>query len=131
MTPLTGLIVDDSATIRRIIGRMLVQMGIEVSEAANGCEALELLERSEMVPELALIDWNMPEMDGLELIRELRTRPRFDQTRLMMVTSEVEIDRVSEALEAGADEYLMKPFNRDVLMDKLILLGVNVQVSLA
>jgi two-component system, chemotaxis family, chemotaxis protein CheY len=118
-----ALVIDDSRTVRIIIGQMLRELGIDVVEATNGVEALEQLQRNPTV-ELLLVDWNMPEMNGLDLVRAVRSRPGYDQVRILMVTSETLGARVSEALDAGANEYLMKPFDKDVLMTKLQLLDV-------
>jgi two-component system chemotaxis response regulator CheY len=118
-----ALVVDDSRAIRLCLGRMLRQAGFtEVVEASNGREAMERL--GEMrPPDLALVDWNMPEMDGYTLIRAVRAVKRYASMRLMMVTTETEIEQVVKALNAGADEYVMKPFTSEVLQSKLELLG--------
>jgi two-component system, chemotaxis family, chemotaxis protein CheY len=117
-----ALVIDDSTAMRSILGRMLRELGFEVLEAGNGREAIDRLETSGGV-DLALVDWNMPEMDGLEFVRRVRaTGP--GEIRLVMVTSEVEAGRMALALAEGADEYVMKPFNRQVLEEKLGLLGL-------
>ena len=96
---------------------------MEVFEAGNGLEALEQLKcRPEI--ELMLVDWNMPEMNGYELLRAVRAQRAYDRVRILMVTSEAQSEQVIKALSAGANEYLMKPFNRDVLVAKLSLLDV-------
>jgi two-component system chemotaxis response regulator CheY len=118
-----ALIVDDSRSIRVIIGRFLRELGFETLEAANGREALDVLSAAEKV-DLALVDWNMPVMDGYQLVCELRRNPSRDDMRILMVTTETEIDRVSTALEAGASEYLMKPFTKDAIAGKLAILGL-------
>jgi two-component system chemotaxis response regulator CheY len=117
------LVIDDSRTIRGILRRILSQAGFEVTEAANGREALERLDQLG-TPDLALVDWNMPEMDGLSFVRAVRALPQHAALRLMMVTTENELDRLTGALEAGADEYVMKPFTPDVILAKLELLGL-------
>lgn len=119
-----ALVVDDSRAIRSVISRMLREMGYSVSDAGNGREALDLLTSSGLVPDLALLDWNMPVMDGFELLTEMRKDPKFAGTRIMMVTTETEMERMQAALAAGANEYLMKPFTPDALRDKLGLLGL-------
>jgi two-component system, chemotaxis family, chemotaxis protein CheY len=116
-----ALVIDDSRTVRAIIGRILRDEGIEVVEAANGREGLERLRQSPGV-ELVLVDWNMPEMNGLEFVEAVRADRAYDPVRIMMVTTETEQGQVVRALEAGANEYLMKPFTRDVLVAKLSLL---------
>ena len=105
-----------------ILGQMLRQCGFEVIEAGNGQEGLALL-REGSPPDVALVDWNMPVMGGLDFVKAVRADPALAGLRLMMVTSETEIDQVANALQAGADEYVMKPFNRDVIVEKLGLLG--------
>jgi two-component system chemotaxis response regulator CheY len=118
-----ALVVDDSRTVRIIVGNILRELGMEVTEAANGREALEQLRHNPDM-DLVLLDWNMPEMNGLELLREVRAQRAFDSIRILMVTSESQADQVVNALSAGANEYLMKPFNKDVLVAKLHLLDV-------
>lgn len=118
-----ALVIDDSSAMRIIIGRILQEIGMEVLEARNGLEALEQMKRNSDI-ELMLVDWNMPGMNGFELIREIRSQREYDPVRILMVTSETERDQVIRALDAGANEYLMKPFNKDVLVAKLNLLDV-------
>jgi two-component system chemotaxis response regulator CheY len=118
-----ALVIDDSQTIRMIIGHILQELGIEVIEAGNGLEALEQLQKHESI-ELLLVDWNMPEMDGLELVRRIRSQRAYDAARIMMVTTETQSEQVTRALDAGANEYLMKPFTKDVLVAKLNLMDV-------
>lgn len=119
----TAMVVDDSRAMRIILRRTLAEIGYQVSEAANGKEAMSILNSSGPQLDLILIDWNMPEMNGLELVRAIRTLPAYAGTFLMMVTTETETDQVMLALEAGANEYVMKPFTRDVIETKLRLLG--------
>jgi len=119
-----ALIVDDSRAMRRIVGRILNERGFETSEAADGREALTALETMEALPDVACIDWNMPVMDGLELVTAIRERPEWRDITLMMVTTESEQDRIVRALAAGAHEYLIKPFTPDALVEKLDLLGL-------
>jgi two-component system chemotaxis response regulator CheY len=119
-----ALVVDDSRAIRLIIGRILRELGFSVSEASNGREALDAL-GSLPVPRVIMVDWNMPEMNGLEFVRAARLNEALAGTRLIMITSENEIGRVQEALEAGADEYIMKPFSRDMIQEKLAVLDVT------
>jgi two-component system chemotaxis response regulator CheY len=116
-----ALVIDDSRTVRAIIGKILREEGLEVVEAANGREGLERLRDTPGV-ELVLVDWNMPEMNGLEFVEAVRADRAFDPVRIMMVTTETEQGQVVRALDAGANEYLMKPFTRDVLVAKLSLL---------
>jgi two-component system chemotaxis response regulator CheY len=118
-----ALVIDDSRTTRLIIGKILQEIGLEVLEAANGLEALEQMKRNPDV-ELMLVDWNMPEMNGFDLIRAVRSERAYDAVRILMVTSEAQGEQVTLALNAGANEYLMKPFTKDVLVAKLNLLDV-------
>jgi two-component system chemotaxis response regulator CheY len=118
-----ALVIDDSRTVRLIIGKILREIGMEVLEAGNGREALDVLERSPEV-ELLVVDWNMPEMNGLDFIRAVRAREPLMGMRILMVTSESESAQVTRALAAGANEYLMKPFTREVLIAKLNLLDM-------
>lgn len=119
-----ALIVDDSRAMRRIVGRILVDAGYEVLEAGDGQEAVDVLEAQDELPALACVDWNMPVMDGLTFITEVRKRPEWRSITLMMVTTESEQDRIVRALAAGAHEYLIKPFTGEALMEKLDLLGL-------
>lgn len=117
------LVVDDSRTIRTIIRRILIELGYEVCEAGNGIEALKVIEAEGTVVKLVLADWNMPEMNGLELLRRLRQDPGLASLKIVMVTTETEMDHMASALEAGADEYIMKPFTKDILVEKLEFVG--------
>jgi two-component system chemotaxis response regulator CheY len=116
-----ALVIDDSRTVRAIVGKILRDEGLEVVEAANGREGLERLRENPGV-ELVLVDWNMPEMNGLDFIRAVRADRAYDAVRIMMVTTETEQEQVVRALEAGANEYVMKPFTREILVAKLSLL---------
>jgi two-component system chemotaxis response regulator CheY len=119
-----ALVVDDSKTIRMIIRRILLELGYEVCEAGNGIEALKVLETEKASVCLVLADWNMPEMNGLELVRQLRKDPENAPMKVIMVTTETEIDQMALALHAGANEYVMKPFTKDILKEKLELVGI-------
>lgn len=120
-----ALVVDDSKTIRVIIRKILIELGYEVCEAANGIEALKVIEMEKSPIKFVLADWNMPEMNGLELVRHLRRTRSFDSLKVLMVTTETEIDQMILALEAGANEYVMKPFTKDILVEKLALVGIS------
>lgn len=119
-----ALVVDDSRAMRLILSKILHDFGFEVAEARHGREALEYLE-GHADTELALVDWNMPEMDGLALVEAVHADPRFGRLRMMMVTTETEMRQVARALGAGAHEYVMKPFTRHAIQDKLRLLGFS------
>jgi two-component system, chemotaxis family, chemotaxis protein CheY len=119
-----ALVVDDSKTIRIILGRTLRELGYEVCEAGNGKEALKVMETEKGAVSLVLADWNMPEMNGLELLKELRHDPELTALKIIMVTTETEVDHMVLALESGANEYVMKPFTKDILREKLELVGI-------
>jgi two-component system chemotaxis response regulator CheY len=120
-----ALVVDDSKAIRMLLGKTLRQLGYEVQEAANGKEALQIIEAENGGVKLVLVDWNMPEMNGLELLKELRQDPALSSLAVVMVTTETEIEQIAEAMEAGANEYVMKPFTREILVEKLELAGIH------
>ncbi len=116
-----ALIVDDSRFVRGYLRGLLEKKGIECEEAANGMAGLDCL-HSRRNFDLVLLDWNMPLMNGLETLKQIRAEG-FIYTKVLMVTTEAENDCIMRALEAGADEYLMKPFDDDALADKLAMLG--------
>lgn len=118
------MIVDDSRAMRSMIAGILRELGFEVLQACDGCDALEQLQQNSC-PRLALVDWNMPNMDGLQFVKEVRENSAWDSLTLMMVTAETEACQVVNAIEAGADEYLMKPFTREALAEKIQLLGIS------
>lgn len=120
----TALVIDDSRAIRMILGRTLNRFGYEVCSAANGREALDMIGQQDLALSVILVDWNMPEMNGLDFVKTIRSNPRYREVPLMMVTTETEIEQMYRALEAGANEYVMKPFTDEVIADKLRLLGV-------
>jgi two-component system chemotaxis response regulator CheY len=119
-----ALVVDDSRAMRAILSKALVESGFEVVQAANGREAIETMDREGLTLSLVLLDWNMPEISGIEVLEKLRSRSELSGVRMVMVTTETEIEQMARALQAGADEYVMKPFTREALEDKLRLIGV-------
>jgi two-component system chemotaxis response regulator CheY len=119
-----ALVVDDSKAVRMILGRTLKELGFEVCEASNGREALEVIDVEKDAVKLVLADWNMPEVNGLELLKLLRMKPELSSLVIVMVTTETELSQMTTALEAGANEYIMKPFTRDILIEKLQLVGI-------
>lgn len=120
-----ALVVDDSSATRFIIARMLREIGCSVVEAENGEVALEVLGQNQDAT-FALIDWNMPVMNGFDLVQAIRQQSSYDDVKVMMVTTETEMTQVVKAIEAGANEYLMKPFTKEMLVDKIALLGIEV-----
>jgi two-component system chemotaxis response regulator CheY len=122
-----ALIVDDSRAMRRILRSIVEPLGFEITEAGNGIEGLQqLVERPNT--ELALVDWNMPEMNGLDFVKAVRANSIYERIKLVMVTTETEPAKMARALMAGVDEFVMKPFTKDILLDKLQLIGVTMPV---
>jgi two-component system chemotaxis response regulator CheY len=119
-----ALIVDDSKTSRIVLGRILKEFGYQVCEASNGKDAMKVMATEKAAVNLVLADWNMPEMNGLDLLKQLRQDPDLHSLRVIMVTAETELDHIASALEAGANEYVMKPFTKDILREKLELVGI-------
>lgn len=121
-----ALVVDDSRAIRRILAGILEGLGYRVCQAGHGAEGLEVIERErEDGPfDLILADWNMPEMDGLAFVHALRKDARNKSIAVMMVTTETQVEQMVAALAAGASEYVMKPFTKDIIEDKLRMLGL-------
>ena len=118
-----ALVVDDSRAIRGIISLALKELGFEVLTAGNGKEAIEQMNLKPA--HLVLVDWNMPEMNGFEFVVAARDNPAWRDSVIVMVTTETEIGQMQKALEAGANEYIMKPFTKEILREKLQLLGFN------
>jgi two-component system, chemotaxis family, chemotaxis protein CheY len=117
-----ALIVDDSRFVRGFLRGLLEDRGIQCEEAADGRAGLDRLQAG--IPfDLALVDWNMPVMNGLEMLKQMRAEG-FTETKVLMVTTEAENDFILRALDAGADEYLMKPFDDEALSEKLAMLGL-------
>ncbi|PZT97135.1 response regulator [Brevundimonas sp.] len=117
----TCLIVDDSRIIRKVARRIVEGLGYEVDEAADGAEALAYCVGA--MPDVVLVDWNMPVMDGITFLRRLRTAPGGDRPKVLFCTIETRPERIAEALAAGADDYVMKPFDGEILQSKLTEVG--------
>jgi two-component system chemotaxis response regulator CheY len=118
------LLVDDSKTARTLLGRIFKELGNwEILEAGNGQEALERLNEVDYL-DLACIDWNMPVMNGLEFLKIAKKQPNFTETWMMMVTTETEMDNITKAMVSGANEYVMKPFTKEVILAKLEMMGL-------
>jgi len=119
-----ALIVDDSRAMRRILRKIIEPLALQISEAENGVEGLQRLSEHPET-ELVFVDWNMPVMNGIDFVRSLRSNPLNIQTKVFMVTSENTLAAIMLALKAGVDEFIMKPFTSDILLDKLRLIGVS------
>ncbi len=117
------LVIDDSRAMRSILRNIIKSMGFDVVEAVNGKEAVQKVAAAGPF-DLALVDWNMPEMNGLEFVSAVRAKSEYNAMLIMMVTTEVEMSQVSRALAAGANEYVMKPFTPEILKDKIGMLGL-------
>lgn len=120
-----ALVIDDSRATRRVIGEYLRELEFEVIEAGNGIQGLSSL-KEQGVPDVVLVDWNMPEMNGLEFIKAVRADKANRDLPIIMVTTETEMERMALAFMAGVNEYIMKPFDRNMIHDKLSILGVGV-----
>ncbi len=111
---------DDSRVVRTLFKSLLTALKFEVAEAVDGVDALERL-RTDGTFDVALVDLEMPRMNGLDLVKQIRSKPEWKATKLMMVTTHTNFDSVAEAMAAGADEYLMKPLTSEMLEEKLLL----------
>lgn len=118
----TCLVVDDSRVIRKVARRVLEDLGFEIAEASDGMEALAWCRAA--MPDAILLDWNMPVMTGIEFLRLLRREPGGDAPKVIFCTVENNVERIREALDAGASEYIMKPFDGDIIADKLAEVGL-------
>jgi two-component system chemotaxis response regulator CheY len=124
MTVALAIVIDDSRAMRMILKRIVAKLDFETLEAGDGREALDRLAETPAVPALALIDWNMPNMNGLEFVSAARADPRLREMTLVMVTTESEQSQIVRALAAGAHEYVIKPFTEGAMIEKLALLGL-------
>jgi two-component system chemotaxis response regulator CheY len=120
-----ALVVDDSRTVRKVLTGYLKTLGFDVTVAGNGLEALDHLHGMDKA-DVVLVDWNMPKMDGIAFLRAIRAEVAYAALPVMIVTTNAERSQVAEALEAGANEYIMKPFTQDMVREKLELLGFEV-----
>ncbi len=118
----TCLVVDDSGVVRKIGRRIMEELGFQVIEAENGEKAFEACQRA--WPDAVLLDWNMPVMDGYEFLLKLRQMPGGDQPKVVFCTTENDIDHISRALNAGANEYIMKPFDKAIVATKFQEVGL-------
>jgi two-component system chemotaxis response regulator CheY len=118
----TCLVVDDSQVVRKVARRLLEDLGFAVAEAGDGMEALAWCRA--MMPELILLDANMPLMSGFDFLRRLRLEPGGRAPKVVFCSAETNLDRIREALDAGAVEYIIKPFDGDIVAEKLAMAGV-------
>jgi len=118
----TCLIVDDSSVIRKVARRILEGLEFQIEEAENGEEAIEACRRN--IPDAVLLDWNMPKMDGYEFLRALRRLPGGDKPKVVFCTTENDVAHIARALHAGANEYIMKPFDKDIVEAKFQEVGL-------
>lgn len=121
---MNALVIDDSRATRRVISEIMKSLSFDVIEAGNGQEGLDRLEQFGP-PSVVLVDWNMPVMNGLEFIKAVRAIDTYQDVPLMMITTETEMERMAMAFMAGVNEYVMKPFDRDMIQGKLELIGVE------
>ncbi len=119
-----ALVVDDSRAMRTILKKILLDIGYEVAEAGHGLEGLERLKEVSDV-ELDLVDWNMPEMDGLEFVKAVRADHAYADIKILMVSAENDMAKIARALMVGADEYAMKPVTKEIILEKLDLIGAR------
>lgn len=116
------LIVDDSAVVRKVARRILEGLSFRTAEAEDGAQALVSCEGE--MPDAVLLDWNMPVMDGCEFLRRLRRMPAGDRPKVVFCTTENDVAQIARAIHAGADEYVMKPFDREIITAKLQEVGL-------
>lgn len=119
-----ALIIDDSKATRLILKQLLGNLGFEVAEAENGSDGLRRL-KDMPTPDVVTVDWNMPVMDGLAFLRAVRSDSTLRQLPLVMVTTNNDLGQLAAALDAGANEYIMKPFTEDAVREKLELIGIS------
>jgi two-component system chemotaxis response regulator CheY len=127
MTQRSCLVVDDSLVVRKAARRIVEGLGFTVREAKDGQEALDACRES--LPDGVLLDWNMPVMDGIAFLRAARAEFGPERPRIVLCTTEAELARILEALEAGAQEYVMKPFDAEIIRDKFTQAGLMEQVA--
>lgn len=118
----TLLVVDDSSVFRKVVRRILQPWDFEVLEAEDGSQALDVCRRA--MPDAILLDWNMPVMDGYQCLKELREMPGGDKPKVIFCTTENDVGHIARALRAGANEYIMKPFDREIVEAKLQEVGL-------
>ena len=119
-----ALVVDDSRAVRKILGSILREAGWSVTEADDGRSGLLCLSQMPSPPEVALVDWNMPDLSGLQFVQAVRKQADYADMRIMMVTTESALEKVIGAMAFGADEYLLKLFDAQAVRAKLCLMGL-------
>ena len=118
----TCLVVDDSSVIRKVARRLLEGLEFQIMEAEDGEQALDVCRKQ--MPDAVLLDWNMPKMDGYEFLRVLRRLPDGDRPKVVFCTTENDVAHIARALHAGANEYIMKPFDKDIVTAKFQEVGL-------
>lgn len=118
----TCLIVDDSRVVRKVARKILENLQFTCDEAEDGSQAVTKV--GGLMPDVVLLDWNMPVMNGIEFLRKLRTMPGGDKPKVVFCTTENDMKNIQEALSSGADEYIMKPFDEDIIQSKLSQIGI-------
>jgi two-component system chemotaxis response regulator CheY len=118
----TCLIVDDSRTIRGAVRRLVTELGFDTREAANGAEGIEACRNEK--PDVVLLDWNMPVMNGMEFLQALPGAMNGELPPIILCTTESSLDHIVEALAAGANEYIMKPFDKEIVESKFRQIGL-------
>jgi len=118
----TCLVVDDSSVIRKVARRILEGMQFEITEAEDGADAFEKCRLQ--LPDAVLLDWNMPNVDGIQFLNMLRSMPGGDKPKVVFCTTENDLDHIARALDAGADEYIMKPFDKEIVEAKFQQVGL-------
>jgi len=116
------LVVDDSKVIRKVARRILEELSFDIDEAVDGQDALDACERT--MPDVVLLDWNMPVMDGLEFLKAIRAKTDVEQPIVIFCTTENDMSHIRIAIEAGANEYIMKPFDREIIEAKFSQVGL-------
>ena len=118
----TCLVVDDSNVVRKVARRITEDLGFNCIEAEDGQQALDLCQKQ--MPDVVILDWNMPVMNGLEFLQEMRASDNGDHPKVIFCTTENDMDNIQKAMEAGANEYIMKPFDSEIIETKLIQVGI-------
>lgn len=118
----TCLVVDDSAVIRKVARRILEDLNFKIEEASDGQEALDMCRQN--MPDAVLLDWNMPVMDGMQFLNALRQEDGGERPKVVFCTTENDLDHIMKAIRSGANEYIMKPFDREIVEAKFQEVGL-------